>query len=133
MAAGGCVVHACMCVWCVSLRRDSRLLSIPFCPIPPSSAQPLPLFQTLEKAWGVNLMDYGGVIMAAKDYTQQPSQVLQYTCQEGLPGQWQSFTFLDRDIIVWGVVTEPGETSVQSLWVVCVCVCVCVCSCTLTQ
>lgn len=70
---------------------------------------------TLEKAWGVNLMDYGGVIMAAKDYTQQPSRVIQYTCQEGLPGQWQNFTFLDKDIIVWGVITEPGETSVQSL------------------
>ena len=60
-------------------------------------------------------MDYGGVIVAAKDYTQEPSRTIEYTCQEGLPGQWQEYTFLNKDIYVWGVVTEPGENSVQSL------------------
>ena len=96
--------------------EENRLLSIPplpSLPLPLLPSPPSPPLQTLRKAWGVNLMDYGGVIVAAKDYTQQPSHVIQYTCQEGL--QWQNYTFLTENIYVWGVITEPGENTVVSL------------------
>ena len=105
----------CVCV-CVGVCVYRFPFLSPFTSPPlPSPPLPSPSLQTLEKAWGVNLMDYGGVIVAAKDYTQEPSHVIKYTCQEGLPAQWQEYTFLNRDITVWGVVTEPGENTVMSL------------------
>ena len=48
--------------------------------------------------------------MAAKDYFQgNSSSVLKYSCDEG--ATWKSFKFSDTDITIFGVITEPGETT----------------------
>ena len=57
-------------------------------------------------------MDHGGLIIAAQDYHQffsSPSKVLKYSCNEGKT--WTSFTFSNRNTVVVGVITEPGETT----------------------
>ena len=56
------------------------------------------------------MLDHGGLIVAAKDYNQgDRSSVLMYSCDEGT--SWKSFSFSDTDIIIFGVITEPGETT----------------------
>ena len=54
-------------------------------------------------------MDHGGLIVAAKDYHSYPSKVLKYSCDEG--NHWTSFIFSNRYTVVFGVFTEPGETT----------------------
>ena len=49
--------------------------------------------QTLAGSWGVNVADHGGLMVAAKDYHQEPSTVLKYSCNEGY--NWTDFTFID--------------------------------------
>ena len=58
-------------------------------------------------------MDFGGIILAAKDYHHNRSSEIKYTCTEGLA--WRAHDFGGQDVTVWGVITEPGETSVTSL------------------
>ena len=56
------------------------------------------------------MLDHGGLIVAAKDYHQgNRSSELMYSCDEG--ASWKSFTFSDTDIVIFGVITEPGETT----------------------
>ena len=47
--------------------------------------------ETLAGSWGVNVADHGGLMVAARDYHQQRSTVLMYSCNEGY--SWSSFTF----------------------------------------
>ena len=57
-------------------------------------------------------MDHGGLIVAAQDYHQfssSPSKALKYSCDEG--NSWTSFTFSAQNTVVFGVITEPGETT----------------------
>ena len=61
----------------------------------------------------MNVMDYGSVIVAARDYHVMESNEIKYTCTEGL--SWESYNFSSTSMTVWGVVTEPGETTVVSL------------------
>ena len=49
--------------------------------------------ETLAGSWGVNLADHGGLIVAAKDYHQEQSTELMYSCDEGY--NWRNFTFID--------------------------------------
>ncbi|CAI8046683.1 VPS10 domain-containing receptor SorCS1, partial [Geodia barretti] len=71
--------------------------------------------QTLARSWGVNLADHGGLMVAAKDYHQEPSMVLKYSCNEGY--SWRDFTFSSTDITIYGVVTEPGQhTTIMSFY-----------------
>ncbi len=63
--------------------------------------------QTLVGSWGVNVADHGGLIVAARDYHQQSSTDIMYTCNEGQ--SWNNFTFSSSPMIVFGVITEPGE------------------------
>lgn len=66
--------------------------------------------QALTSSWEVAVLDHGGLIVAAKDYYQgSRSSVLKYSCDEG--ASWKSFTFSDTDTVVFGVITEPGETT----------------------
>lgn len=62
---------------------------------------------TLEGSWGINVADHGGLMVAARDYHQNPSTDLMYTCNEGQ--SWASFTFSGQSMTVYGVITEPGE------------------------
>ena len=48
--------------------------------------------RTLAGSWGVNVADHGGLMVAAKDYHQEPSTVLKYSCNEGY--NWTDFTFI---------------------------------------
>ena len=62
------------------------------------------------------MLDHGGLIVAAKDYHQQDhSSVLMYSCNEG--STWTSYTFSNRDMTIFGVITEPGETTTSVRWV----------------
>ena len=47
--------------------------------------------ETLAGSWGVNVADHGGLMVAARDYHQQRSTELMYSCNEGYT--WSSFTF----------------------------------------
>ena len=47
--------------------------------------------QTLVGSWGVNVADHGGLLVAARDYHQNYSQELMYSCNEGQ--SWNSFIF----------------------------------------
>ena len=47
--------------------------------------------ETLAGSWGVNVADHGGLMVAARDYHQQQSTELKYSCNEGY--SWSSFTF----------------------------------------
>lgn len=58
-------------------------------------------------SWGVNVADHGGLIVAAKDYHQNASTTIMYTCNEGQT--WSGFGFGSQPMIVFGVITEPGE------------------------
>ena len=49
--------------------------------------------ETLVGSWGVNVADHGGLMVAAKDYHQEQSTVLKYSCDEGY--SWMNFTFID--------------------------------------
>ena len=66
-------------------------------------------FQTLESTWGVSVLDHGGLLVAARDYHQDQSNALMYSCDEG--GSWSSYTFYDQFLTIFGVITEPGETT----------------------
>ena len=35
-----------------------------------------------------------------------------YSCNEGM--SWLNFTFTDTPTVIWGVVTEPGETTTEA-------------------
>ena len=48
--------------------------------------------ETLTGSWGVNVADHGGLLVAAKDYHQEQSTVLRYSCDEGY--SWRNFTFI---------------------------------------
>ena len=61
----------------------------------------------------MNVMDYGSVIVAARDYYQRSSSEVKYTCTEGQT--WLDYSFSLEPVTVWGVITEPGETTVVSL------------------
>eukprot|EP00731_Ephydatia_muelleri_P020374 Em0013g101a len=65
--------------------------------------------QTLSNSWGLNYLDHGGLLVAARDYHQAPSTVLKYSVDEGL--HWQDYTFSNVNAYVFGVITEPGETT----------------------
>ena len=54
------------------------------------------------------MLDHGGLIVAAADYHQSRSSIVQYTCNEGLT--WSTYNY-SQLLTVWGVVTEPGETT----------------------
>ena len=48
--------------------------------------------------------------MAAKDYHQSDrSSVLKYSCDEG--STWRQFNYSNVAITIFGVITEPGETT----------------------
>ena len=66
-------------------------------------------FQTLESSWGVSVLDYGGLLVAARDYHQDPSNTVMYSCDEG--GSWSSYKFFEQSLTIYGVITEPGETT----------------------
>ena len=59
----------------------------------------------------MSVLDHGGLIVAARDYHNgaNESRTLMYTCNEG--SSWSQLTFTDKDIRVFAVITEPGETS----------------------
>ncbi|KAL5471539.1 hypothetical protein EMCRGX_G029663 [Ephydatia muelleri] len=65
--------------------------------------------ETLSNSWGLNYLDHGGLLVAARDYHQAPSTVLKYSVDEGL--HWQDYTFSNVNAYVFGVITEPGETT----------------------
>ena len=62
---------------------------------------------TLVGSWGVTVADHGGLLVAARDYHQTPSTELRYSCDEGI--NWSDFVFSTTPMVVFGVVTEPGE------------------------
>ena len=41
--------------------------------------------------------------------------IYRYSCDEGM--NWSDFSFMNSPIVVWGIVTEPGETTTQVLLV----------------
>ena len=47
--------------------------------------------ETLAGSWGVNVADHGGLLVAARDYHQEQSRELMYSCNEGY--SWLSFEF----------------------------------------
>ena len=49
--------------------------------------------ETLAGSYGVNVLDHGGVIVAANDYHQSASTELKYSCNEGL--SWNTYEFTD--------------------------------------
>ena len=57
----------------------------------------------------MNYLDHGGLLVAARDYHQAPSTVLKYSVDEGL--HWQDYTFSNVNAYIFGVITEPGETT----------------------
>lgn len=63
--------------------------------------------QTLVGSWGVTVADHGGLMVAAKDYHQDYSTELMYSCSEG--DIWTGFSFTTTPMKVFGVLTEPGE------------------------
>ena len=68
--------------------------------------------KTLSSSWGVSVLDNGGLIVAAQDYHQyisSPSHTLKYSCNEG--ASWSSFNFATSNVVIFGVITEPGEST----------------------
>ena len=60
----------------------------------------------------MSVLDHGGLLVAAQDYhafIDSPSSVLSYSCNEGTT--WTDFTFSNKATVVFGVITEPGETT----------------------
>ena len=59
----------------------------------------------------MSVLDLGGLIVAAKDYHNDPaeSRAIMYTCDEGL--SWSELTFTNENVRVFAVITEPGETT----------------------
>uniref|UniRef100_H3ARQ9 Sortilin-related receptor n=1 Tax=Latimeria chalumnae TaxID=7897 RepID=H3ARQ9_LATCH len=53
--------------------------------------------------WG----DHGGILMAAAQGT--PTNQLKYSTNEG--ETWKTFSFSEKNVYVYGVLTEPGEKS----------------------
>ena len=49
--------------------------------------------QTLAGSWGVNLADHGGLMVAARDYHEEESMDLKYSCDEGY--SWTDFQFIN--------------------------------------
>ena len=37
--------------------------------------------------------------------------ICRYSCDEGM--NWSDFTFASFSVVVWGIITEPGETTTQ--------------------
>ncbi|XP_062521984.1 sortilin-related receptor-like isoform X2 [Corticium candelabrum] len=67
----------------------------------------------LDKQYFYNFGDHGGVMVTAIKGGQ--TNYLEYSCDEGLT--WKKKNFSDVDILVYGVITEPGEqTTVFSLY-----------------
>ena len=67
--------------------------------------------QTLVSSWDIQIIDHGGLLVAAKDYHQVEETYIMYSCNEGL--SWVNFTFTTTPTVIWGVVTEPGETTTE--------------------
>ena len=63
--------------------------------------------QTLTGSYGVTVVDHGGLLVAADDYHKEPSNVLKYSCDEGL--SWNNYPYVTTAMTVYGVITEPGE------------------------
>ena len=63
--------------------------------------------QTLAGSWGVNVADHGGLLVAAKDYHQEPSTVLKYSCNEGY--NWTDFTFIDVSLEYSSGIPKSGH------------------------
>ena len=41
--------------------------------------------------------------------------IYRYSCDEGM--NWSEFEFINRSVVVWSVITEPGQTTTQVLLV----------------
>ena len=41
--------------------------------------------------------------------------IYRYSCDEGM--SWSDFSFTNTSVTVWGVITEPGQTTTQVLLV----------------
>ena len=67
--------------------------------------------QTLFNLWDVQIIDHGGLLVAAKDYRQLDETYIKYSCDEGR--SWTNFNFTTTATVIWGVVTEPGETTTE--------------------
>ena len=67
--------------------------------------------QTLVSLWDVQIIDHGGLLVAAKDYRQLDETYIKYSCDEGR--SWTNFNFTTTATVIWGVVTEPGETTTE--------------------
>ena len=67
--------------------------------------------QTLVSSWDAQIIDHGGLLVAAKDYHQSDETYIMYSCDEGL--SWVKFNFTTTPTVIWGVVTEPGETTTE--------------------
>ena len=67
--------------------------------------------QTLRSSWDAQIIDHGGLLVAAKDYYQLEETFILYSCDEGR--SWDNFTFSNTSTVIWGVVTEPGETTTE--------------------
>ena len=63
--------------------------------------------QTLTGSYGVTVVDHGGLLVAADDYHTEASRVLKYSCDDGF--SWRNYTYTTTAMIIYGVVTEPGE------------------------
>ena len=63
--------------------------------------------QTLAGSWGVNVADHGGLMVAAKDYHQEPSTVLKYSCNEGY--NWSDFTFIGVSLEYSSGIPKSGH------------------------
>ena len=55
--------------------------------------------EILAGSWGVNVADHGGLMVAAKDYHQEQSRVLKYSCNEGQ--DWFDFEFIAVSFVSW--------------------------------
>jgi len=56
------------------------------------------------------------ILMYVHVYTYIYAYVRRYSCDEGM--SWRDFDFTTRPVVVWGVVTEPGQTTTQVLLVI---------------
>ncbi|XP_065920049.1 VPS10 domain-containing receptor SorCS1-like [Dysidea avara] len=67
--------------------------------------------QTLNGSWDAEIIDHGGLLIAAKDYHQEDDTTIKYSCNEGI--SWNDFTFTTTPTVIWGIITEPGETTTE--------------------
>ena len=66
--------------------------------------------QVLQGNYYYNMGDHGGVIVAVKYFkTEGPTNVLEYSTDEGLT--WQQHQFYEKPLRVYGLITEPGENT----------------------